>query len=164
MEAWVPWPRWSAEVGGGERPLQRPNIDVRALPTVDVVGDAVYLPLRTGCLNGLLGRYVAEHISWRRVGYFFRECYRVLRPGGVLVLYTPNLEEQMKAALSGIHGGDWLRISEMLFGSQETGIPPHQVGFNPTYLEKMLRDAGFRYVRVTPHPATPTDMVAEAVK
>jgi SAM-dependent methyltransferase len=54
-------------------------LEARARP---VVGDAVRLPLRFGCADGVISVEAAFHFSSRRV--FFDEAFRVLRPGGVL--------------------------------------------------------------------------------
>jgi len=46
------------------------------------VGDAVRLPIASGSADGIISVEAAFHFRSRRA--FFDECYRVLRPGGVL--------------------------------------------------------------------------------
>ncbi|MEU4446184.1 class I SAM-dependent methyltransferase [Actinosynnema sp. NPDC050801] len=47
------------------------------------------LPFRSGALDGILAGEVIEHVY--DPASLLAECHRVLRPGGVLVLTTPNL-------------------------------------------------------------------------
>ena len=47
-----------------------------------VVGDAARLPIADGTLDGVISVEAAFHFQSRKA--FFDECYRVLRPGGVL--------------------------------------------------------------------------------
>ena len=47
-----------------------------------VVGDAARLPIADGTLDGVISVEAAFHFRSRKA--FFDECYRVLRPGGVL--------------------------------------------------------------------------------
>lgn len=47
------------------------------------------LPFRSGVLDGVFAGEIIEHLY--DPALLLRECHRVLRPGGVLVLTTPNL-------------------------------------------------------------------------
>ncbi|ONI84472.1 hypothetical protein ALI144C_15095 [Actinosynnema sp. ALI-1.44] len=47
------------------------------------------LPLRSACLDGILAGEIIEHLY--DPARLLRECARVLRPGGILVVTTPNL-------------------------------------------------------------------------
>jgi SAM-dependent methyltransferase len=47
------------------------------------------LPFRSGSLDGILAGEIIEHVYDSAL--LLRECRRVLRPGGLLVLTTPNL-------------------------------------------------------------------------
>jgi SAM-dependent methyltransferase len=47
------------------------------------------LPFRSGALDGILAGEIIEHVY--DPALLLRECARTLRPGGVLVLTTPNL-------------------------------------------------------------------------
>lgn len=51
-------------------------------------GNLVALPLRTGSLDVLVSLQTVEHL-WDQDG-FVAECARVLRPGGLAVVSTPN--------------------------------------------------------------------------
>jgi SAM-dependent methyltransferase len=53
-----------------------------------VRANLVTLPLRSECSDLVVSLQVVEHL-WDLTG-FLRECHRVLRPGGRLVLTTPN--------------------------------------------------------------------------
>ena len=53
-----------------------------AAAAAPVVGDAARLPLASGSADGLISVEAAFHFGSRRA--FFAECYRVLRPAGVL--------------------------------------------------------------------------------
>lgn len=55
-----------------------------------VVGDVgEILPFRSASLDGILAGEIIEHVY--DPALLLRECHRVLKPGGVLVLTTPNL-------------------------------------------------------------------------
>ena len=53
-----------------------------AAAAAPVVGDAVRLPIAAGSADGIISVEAAFHFRSRRA--FFEECFRVLRPGGVL--------------------------------------------------------------------------------
>jgi erythromycin 3''-O-methyltransferase len=55
---------------------------LRQAAAVPVVGDAARLPIADGTLDGVISVEAAFHFRSRKA--FFDECYRVLRPGGVL--------------------------------------------------------------------------------
>jgi SAM-dependent methyltransferase len=61
----------------------------RAYPRIDVLrGNLVQLPIRDGALDVVVNFQVIEHL-WDQAG-FLAECARVLRPGGTLLVTTPN--------------------------------------------------------------------------
>lgn len=53
-----------------------------------VVADAHSLPFRGGSFTRIYASHVIEHLEEPR--RFLRECYRVLKLGGELHVYTPN--------------------------------------------------------------------------
>lgn len=61
----------------------------RAYPAVTAVrGNLAGLPLRDGSVDVVANLQVIEHL-WDQEG-FLAECHRVLRPGGALLVTTPN--------------------------------------------------------------------------
>jgi SAM-dependent methyltransferase len=53
----------------------------------DVFADARHLPLRDASIDGIVLKDVLEHIDGPRAA--LRECARILRPGGTMVLWMP---------------------------------------------------------------------------
>jgi len=80
----------SRAIGVDHQPSGLPHTRSR-FPLVPLVcGGAERLPFADASLDGLTLQHVVEHLAeTRRV---FRELHRVLRPGGVLLLLTPNAE------------------------------------------------------------------------
>lgn len=151
------------ELGGGDTPQIRPNVDFRPGPTVDVVADLNgKLPLESNAYDGVLSSYSLEHVSWRNVKGFLREVSRILKPGGRAVFIIPNLYEQAKILAS---REDWEENDIcMVFGDQNYQGNYHSNGFSPAYAFRVFRECGFSDTLILPHPATVTDMVVEAKK
>jgi SAM-dependent methyltransferase len=72
--------------------------------------------------------HVLEHVE--RPADLLKECRRILRPGGRLVIYTPNAES----------------FGHRRFGRAWRGLEPprHLFVFSPRALRRMLHKAGFR--------------------
>jgi SAM-dependent methyltransferase len=95
----------------------------RAYPVVEIVrGNLAGLPVRSGAVDVVANLQVIEHL-WDQEG-FLAECLRVLRPGGRLLVTTPN------------------RIT--FSPGRDTPLNPfHTRELAGAELAGMLRDAGF---------------------
>lgn len=155
------------ELGGGEAPIFRPNMDFRKLPTVDIVADLEKpFPVEDGVYDGVFSNMAIEHIGWRHHSHFAEEVFRVLKPEGVVVVICPNTLEQCRA----IAGGGVIGIKEnaLLYGGQEgnwgeTGNY-HKSAFSPKYIVKLFADAGFVRGKIEALEDCYWDMVLVAYK
>lgn len=151
------------EVGGGDRPQFRPNLDCRELPTVDIVADLNQAwPVESDIYEGVFGLYIIEHISWRKVRQFISEAHRVLRPGGTAVMIAANLLEQARQLVETPEWNDDLVCQ--IFGDNDYPENTHRCGFSPTYAVELFSEAGFHDISIFEHPACKTDIIIEARK
>ena len=123
------------------------------------------LPYEDNSFAAVVGLSVLEHLL--RPCHYLRECHRVLRPGGRLVILTPNIATYFTAALillgrmpsSGPHPDSEQLVSSRTLTSLAKHLenrPPsiegdsplhrHLVVFSYTDLKRFLRMAGFREV------------------
>jgi len=151
------------ELGGGAAPRFRPNVDVRWGPMTDFTADfEAPLPITSSEWDGVFCHYALEHLSWRRVPGFLAEVCRILQPGGVAVFVTANAAAQMRWALA---QGDWdERIAQCLGGDQDYNDNAHKAFFNPAYLARLAREAGFERALVLPYGELQTDLILEVTK
>ena len=94
------------------------------------IEDAAY---PSGTFDAVVASHLIEHLPDPRG--FLRECHRVLKAEGRLVLTTPNASS----------------LGHRLFTANWRGLEPprHLHIFGPKALSKLARDAGFRDVHVT---------------
>lgn len=120
------------------RPVVRADMNAR-LPFADASFDAV------ACVDGV------EHLE--RPFDFIRECHRVVRPGGVLVLSTPNisaLRSRWRWLLTGFHQGEKTPLDEA------SPNPWHHIGLlSFPDLRYLLHANGFRITQVATNRVKP---------
>jgi SAM-dependent methyltransferase len=96
-----------------------------------LLGDACALPLADGSADVAFALHVVEHLA--QPGEFFAEARRVVRPGGLLVIATPNA-----ASLGArIMGRKWIGFSD----------PTHISLHRSSYWSEMLDRSGFEIAR-----------------
>jgi predicted SAM-dependent methyltransferase len=78
--------------GAGWRPIEGwVNVDIAAAPGIDIVLDVTAeLPFPTASADAILAEHLIEHLPREDALRFLTECHRVLEPGGVLRLSTPD--------------------------------------------------------------------------
>lgn len=143
------------DIGGGTNPLKVEgitvfNVDKRQLPGVDAVRDLEEDFADIGKFDGLVCTYVAEHIGWRKIKQFFRNCYEVLKDGGVAVFTVPDTVEQMRKILA--QPKVTLADSEFLFGGQDFLDNVHKVIFSRVFITELLQETGFTDINIYDHP------------
>lgn len=98
------------------------NIDLQATRAGVIAHDiSVSLPQETNSCDAVYHSAVLEHIRPRDVSRFMSECHRVLKPGGVIRVGVPDLEQitklylqKLQDALKGVPGAeadyDWMML------------------------------------------------------
>lgn len=112
------------EIGSGQNPqpgYKHLDIDPN-FPQIDYVSDLAKdgIPLPDASCDEILANHVIEHIPWRKLPFVLSECSRVLRPGGSMVIRTPDLEFICRSYLEKEITPEWpgdMDKMEEVFGS-----------------------------------------------
>jgi SAM-dependent methyltransferase len=94
--------------GGGFYQEVQPNVvslDLRPGADVDVLGSALALPFRPGSASSVLLLNVLHHLP--DPSSFFRECERVLKPGGRVCLIEPYAGPMSRLLIRPFHHEVW---------------------------------------------------------
>jgi len=151
------------EIGGGDNPRYRPNMDIRKGEKVDIVADLNQkFPIVDESYEFVYCAFMIEHLSWRSIPQFLSEVNRILKPNGRCTFITANLLEQCRKAIATKEWDE--NIPGMIFGGQDYPENTHRAGFSPSYAFKLFRAAGFSGITVYPLQTCNTDMIVEAVK
>jgi SAM-dependent methyltransferase len=110
---------------------------LRQAAAAPVVGDAARLPIAGGTLDGVISVEAAFHFRSRRA--FFDECYRVLRPGGVLSISDISVQRWPVTPAEVVAGLTQLRV----FGLR------HTMAMTAGQIAAAARAAGLAEVTVT---------------
>lgn len=103
-------PRYNAErirlnVGCGEFPLDQNdawvNVDEIHTSRADLILAVPPIPYRDGSVDEVWGCHFLEHLDQPVAKEFLRECWRALKPGGLLGLVVPDTRELMKRYIAG---------------------------------------------------------------
>ena len=111
---------------------------LREAGAAPVAGDAARMPLASGSVDGIISVEAAFHFRSRKV--FFDECYRVLRPGGVLSSSDISVQRWPVTPAEVLAGLTQLR----LFGLRPTMV------MTADQIAAAARAAGLAEVEVTP--------------
>ncbi|HET9076924.1 MAG TPA: glycosyltransferase [Acidimicrobiales bacterium] len=118
------------------------SVDLRR-NVADVVADARSLPFPDGSVEEILASDVLEHFNLSESFGLVAEWRRVLRPGGVLTVRVPNLQELSRIILE--ENSDQAIVN--IYGGHRWGPAgawdAHHTGWTPASLEKLLLHAGF---------------------
>ena len=114
------------------------NIDLNYTPATDYVTDARKLPCRDNSVEAIETYHVIEHIPFPEIPSAVQEWYRVLIPGGQLVIECPNFDEALAEYLD----GNEERLYS-IYGRQRFKGDTHYWGYNARRLKNLLMASGF---------------------
>lgn len=152
-------------VGCGDRPISGwCNIDVAHLTQdVQFVNALKPLPFRDSSFQYVFTEHFIEHLTLNEGESFFREAYRVLKPGGVLRTATPDLDfmHQLMEVTEGKSDGHKRYIDYTVgnFAPEQPRSPVasmnllfygwgHRFIYNAAFMQEILRRIGFATFRV----------------
>ena len=160
---------WSADPGGlklnlgcGRYPLPGWfNTDLHPRPGVYFLDARRPLPFRDQGVAYIYCEHFLEHLNLDEGQHLLRECRRILKPGGVLRISTPDLQKVINTYLDTNpavslevvlrrHQGmiPHAILSPALFFNDKMRSWGHRLIYDQALLEYVLRDAGFERVQV----------------
>lgn len=115
------------------------NLDSRKIEGVDHISQADKLPFKDDCYDLVYSSHVLEHFSRNDTQRVIDEWVRVLKPGGIIRLSVPNLENLFKIYQI---SKDIESIKGPLIGGQTYTENFHYNVFDEISLTKYLENSG----------------------
>lgn len=164
------------EIGGGFNPTyckkfgNGTNVDILQDPFVDIVHDLRKFPypFQDNEFDMIYDKFVIEHLGWRNIEKFIGEIYRILKSGCKVITVAPDLRKQCEILLSKKELS-LIPDIQMIFGDQnyedeKWQYNAHSSSCTSELYEKLFRNAGFRYVNISPTPQWIADIEIVAIK
>jgi len=122
------------------------NIDTRKSCNPDLVCDISKLPYEPNSVERILASDILEHFSRNETKRVLEHWYDIMKPNGLLIIKTPNMDTIIRAYLDGkIPFEEFIRKT---FGGQEYFGNHHYTGFNPENIKQFLTSVGFKIIRL----------------
>lgn len=151
------------EIGPGRRKLGHNwvTMDCVMRPgVVDIAHDLreTPLPFKDGEFNLIYLSHVLEHVEWTKTNAVLLELHRILKPGGAVEIWVPDLKKLVAGYLDNslIKNDGWYRFNEdkdpvrwfngrlFTYGPGEENF--HRAAFDTNYLKRCLEQAGFHTI------------------
>ena len=168
----APWPerQWPdplrLNLGCGRRLREGwVNIDVNPKTNSDLCLDVTedQWPFEDGSVERIVAYHLLEHLSRDDGRELLARCHQLLKPGGVLVVETPDLEGVVAK-----FPGSQRRMLRSIYGDQSNTWRRHRWGFSRDTIRLALKEAGFQAITTGPgtdyHAETEPCLRAEAVR
>jgi len=128
-------------LGCGESIFPKPfeNLDIRPLDGVDHIGEVYPLKFEDNTFDLVYASHLLEHFTRTDTQKIVSEWARVLKPGGLLRISVPSLENIMKIYQD---TGDIDQVMGPLMGGQTYDQNFHYMCFDKTNLTKIMENAG----------------------
>lgn len=127
--------------------------------TADIKMDIMKLKLPANCADEILASHLIEHLPQHRAPEILGTWFEVLKPGGKLVLETPDLDGLCDAFLKA-NGEDKHALAVCIYGAAVDRITPeteekgalstHLWGYTPATLSALVQHVGFTDIQVLP--------------
>ena len=112
-------------------------------PMAEVQADVLNLPFEDNYADEVVASHIIEHISWRKQVDLYEEFFRVLKPGGKLLLSYPEFEKCVKSFLENKDGKRNKWWIQTLYGSQSNKGQYHVAPIMTDRLIEQLGEVGF---------------------
>jgi len=123
------------------------NIDSYDLTVADKKMSVDNLKYPPNTIEEIHAQQLIEHFGFLKIVYILAEWFRVLKPGGILLIETPHLEESFKRFLDGTLETR-KEIITWIFGLDSQGMT-HHFCFPEELLRTTLKKTGFRDIHKT---------------
>ncbi len=112
------------------------NVDNHQQWNPDILGDIRKISFEDGSFDEILAQDVIDHITFHDCRKLIRKFHRWLKPGGLLNIHTPNLEQIGILAARGDH-----EALKWLYGSDGDGLSNYETNIiRWCYSRKSLKD------------------------
>jgi SAM-dependent methyltransferase len=121
------------------------------------------LPFDDNILDYVFAEHLIEHLDFHEGQRLIEECFRTLRPGGILRLATPDLRQIARLVLEELDEtqGRYVAVINSIFGADSRSDDPtftvnasfyehgHRFLYTSEILQSSVRAAGFVDIRMT---------------
>lgn len=130
------------------------TLDILPGENIDIVADIMKpLPIENNTYDLIYMSHVLEHVPWYETVKVLRELYRILKVGGSIEVYVPDIDKIIEAYKKEVIPDQWYKYNESrdpflwfvgrIFTYGEHPSDFHKAAFNNKYLRKCLGEAGF---------------------
>jgi SAM-dependent methyltransferase len=117
------------------------NIDAFDATIADTLMSVEDLAFPSNSVDAIEACQLIEHLGYLHAIYALAEWFRVLKPGGTLLIETPNLGSSMKQYLRGGHDAK-KELLTWIYGVESPGME-HRLCFPKVLVKNLLKKSGF---------------------